>query len=264
MRELRGKPVELFKDSALILIGAPVYLVLIVGEIIWCYVHGHRHYSVGGTLTNASLAALNVTLDLATRGLWMNLLVAVSQYRVLSLEGAWAYWVLLLVLQDFLFYWLHRVDHSSRLFWAVHATHHSSNEFNLTVGFRPSVLQPLYRYIWFLPLSVLGWRPEDILLMYSITQLYGVLLHTQHIGRLGVLEGILVTPSHHRVHHGSNPQYLDKNFGMLFIVWDRLFGTFEPEREAVRYGLNGATNHTNQPIRALLSPFRRTIGTSEP
>src|SRR5262249_51894109 len=186
---------------------------------------------------------------------WFVALSAVYQYRLFELNHPWAYWIVLLVGQDFLFYWLHRVDHSCRLFWAVHATHHSSAEFNLTVGVRPSVLQPVYRFAWFLPLALVGSRPEDVLFAYSVTQLYGVLVHTQHVGRLGPLEWVMVTPSHHRVHHGVNPQYRDKNFGMFLIVWDRLFGTFQREEEEVRYGLSGQQAATADPVRAVVGEW---------
>jgi sterol desaturase/sphingolipid hydroxylase (fatty acid hydroxylase superfamily) len=147
------------------------------------------------------------------------------------------YWSVLLVAQDFLFYWLHRVDHYCRLFWAVHVTHHSSEEFNLTVGFRSSVFQPLYRFIYFIPLSFVGFDPLDVMFMYAATQIFGILIHTKTVGKLGFLEWFLSTPSHHRVHHASNIKYLDKNMGMVFIIWDRLFGTFEEENEEVVYGL---------------------------
>ncbi|CAN5560972.1 sterol desaturase family protein [soil metagenome] len=246
---------ELYRDSLFILISMPVYLLLILLEIVCSQREGRHDYTLGGTFTNFSLAGINVILDLLTRGLWFVALTAVYQQRLLQWDNPWLYWLSLLLLQDFLFYFLHRVDHGCRLFWAVHVTHHSSREFNLTVGIRPSVLQPLYRFAWFLPLALLGSRPEDILLMYSLTQLYGVLVHTRHVRSLGVLEWILVTPSHHRVHHGCNPQYLDKNFGMMFIVWDRLFGTFRKEREAVRFGLNGQDVTTRNPLRAISSEW---------
>src|SRR6185295_952441 len=130
-------------------------------------------------------------------------------------------------------YWLlHFVDHKCRFFWAIHVTHHSSEEYNLTTGFRSSVFQPFYRTIYFLPLPFLGFHPLDILFMYAATQLYGVLVHTEWNLRLGWLEHLLVTPSHHRVHHASNGRYIDKNMGMVFIVWDKIFGTFAPEDPA--------------------------------
>jgi sterol desaturase/sphingolipid hydroxylase (fatty acid hydroxylase superfamily) len=134
------------------------------------------------------------------------------------------------------------VDHYCRVFWATHVTHHSSGKFNLTVGFRSSVLEPLYRYVYFIPLALCGFRPIDIAFIYAFTQTWGILVHTEKIGKLGWFEYILVTPSHHRVHHGSNPKYLDKNMGMFLIIWDKLFGTFQPELPAgfyqpIRYGL---------------------------
>ena len=134
----------------------------------------------------------------------------------------------------------HRVDHFCRLFWAVHVTHHSSEEFNLTTGFRSSVFQPLYRFIYFIPLVLLGFRPVDIIFMYSLTQIYGILVHTQYIPKMPLwFEAIFVSPSHHRVHHASNIRYLDKNMGMVLILWDRLFGTFQKEvpEDPIRYGL---------------------------
>ena len=138
--------------------------------------------------------------------------------------------------EDFLYYWLHRVDHHSRLFWAVHVTHHSSDLYNLTVGFRSSVFQPLYRFIFFIPLALAGFRPLDIVFIYGATQIWGILVHTEHVGKLHwLLEYFLVTPSHHRVHHASNVKYLDRNLGMFLIIWDRLFGTFQKEEDALEY-----------------------------
>ena len=227
---------EMFKDSLPILIAAPIYFILIALESAVSIIHERHYYSLRGTLANVQLAAVNVALDLAVRSGWFAVLLWTFEYRIVEIASPWVYWVTLLVLQDFLFYILHRVDHACRLFWSVHVTYHSSGEFNLTVGFRPSVLQPPYRFAWFLPLAVFGYEPGDVLLMYSLTQLYGVLVHTRCVGKLGFLEWFLCTPSHHRVHHGINPRYRDKNLGMVFIVWDRLFGTFAEEKETVRFG----------------------------
>lgn len=142
------------------------------------------------------------------------------------------------------------MEHMVRLFWAVHVTHHSSDQFNFTVGFRSSVLQPLYRFLFFLPLAFLGFKPLDIVLMFSATQTWGILVHTRLVGKLGLLEHFLVTPSHHRVHHASNPRYLDKNMGMLLIIWDKLFGTFQEELDEaayqpIRYGLTDPLQDPN-------------------
>jgi sterol desaturase/sphingolipid hydroxylase (fatty acid hydroxylase superfamily) len=144
------------------------------------------------------------------------------------------YWITLLLAEDFIFYWLHRFDHHIRLFWAVHVTHHSSSKMNFTVGFRSSVFQPLYRFIYFIPLALVGFRPMDIVFMYSATQIWGILIHTEYVRKMGWLEYILVTP--------SNARYLDKNLGMFLIIWDKWFGTFQAELpdtqyQPLRYGL---------------------------
>jgi sterol desaturase/sphingolipid hydroxylase (fatty acid hydroxylase superfamily) len=245
----------IFQDSTLILFASPLYLILIGTEIIVSYLHDRHYYSIKGTLTNVYLATVNVALDLLMRTTWFAVLAYIYPFHFLNISNSWVYWFSLLVLQDLAFYFLHRVDHGCRLFWAIHVTHHSSAEFNLTVGFRPSVLQPFYRFAWFLPLTLLGFRPEDIILMYSITQLYGILVHTRCVGKLGLLEWVFCTPSHHRVHHATNSQYIDKNLGMVFIVWDRIFGTFAEEKEEVRFGLNGQAP-TSHPLRVVFHEWQ--------
>jgi sterol desaturase/sphingolipid hydroxylase (fatty acid hydroxylase superfamily) len=141
--------------------------------------------------------------------------------------------------QDFCFYWIHRLEHTCRFFWAVHVTHHSSEQFNFSVGFRSSVLEPIYRFVFYLPLPLLGFEAKDLFLAFSITQIYGILVHTHAVRHIPVYEWLFVTPSHHRVHHASNVRYLDKNIGMLLIIWDKMFGTYEEELddEPIHYGL---------------------------
>lgn len=228
-----------FKDSFLLIISTPIYIILIGLEMGMSYFHEKKYYTLKDTITNVYLSALNGGIDLAFRVIYLAALAACYQYKLVTIENVWLYWIALLILEDFAFYWLHRFDHEVRFFWAVHVTHHSSQLFNLTVGFRSSVFQPLYRFIYFIPIAFLGFRPEDIMLMYSATQIYGILIHTKYINKLGFLEYFLATPSHHRVHHGSNPRYLDKNMGMIFIFWDKWFGTFQKELDTdpVQYGL---------------------------
>jgi sterol desaturase/sphingolipid hydroxylase (fatty acid hydroxylase superfamily) len=235
----------MFKESALILVAAPIYSVAIVIELIVSNLRAKKVYSFKGVLENIYLSVINMGLDIIVRGAALITLEIVYDWRVIHWTEDAVYWFALLIAEDFIYYWLHRIDHHCRLFWAVHVTHHSSEEFNLTVGFRSSVFQPLYRFIYFMPLALLGFRCIDIFLMYSITQLYGILVHTQLVKKLGFLEYVLVTPSHHRVHHASNLQYLDRNFGTVFIFWDKLFGTFTPEMEEVKYGLTKPIKDVN-------------------
>lgn len=228
---------DILRDSALILWSTPVYAVLILAELIFSNISHRPAYTVQNTLENVVLTVLNASVDLVMRGFSLVVLTYFYDRHIVGVTDPVVYWLLLLVTLDFMFYILHVVDHKCRLFWAIHVTHHSSEEFNLTVGFRSSVFQPVYRFIYFIPLAWFGFQPLDILFVYSATQVYGILLHTKYIGNLGPIEWVLVTPSHHRVHHASNDEYIDKNMGMLLIVWDRLFGTFQKEEARVRYGI---------------------------
>jgi sterol desaturase/sphingolipid hydroxylase (fatty acid hydroxylase superfamily) len=229
-----------FRESLLVLISVPIYTIVIGFEFFYSYFKNKGLYTTKGLLSNIYLTVLNLGLDILIRGLCLLVLGYFYQFHVMDLSfNPVLYWAGLIIAEDFMYYWLHRADHYCRFFWAVHITHHSSEEFNLTVGFRSSVFQPLYRFIYFIPLSFLGFKGLDIMFAYSATQIFGILSHTQTIGKLGFLEYIFVTPSHHRVHHGSNVKYLDKNMGMFLIIWDKLFGTFQAEEasEPVRYGL---------------------------
>ena len=228
---------EEFRESLLIAVATPVYAIVIGIEILFSHVNRQNLYSTKGVISNIYLMLLNMGLDILMRGVCLLVLDYFFRFHLVSITNSWLYWIGLLFLQDLMFYLLHVADHYCRLFWAVHVTHHSSEEFNLTVGFRSSVFQPLYRFIYFIPLALLGFKGIDIMFMYSATQIYGILVHTQTVGKLGFLEYFMVTPSHHRVHHGSNPLYLDRNMGMVFIIWDRLFGTFQEEVEPVKFGL---------------------------
>lgn len=250
-----------FREALLVKLSIPVYVIIIGIELLYSYWKHKKYYSTKGILTNIYLSALNFTLDIIVRGICLGVLWYFYQFRFTQIDKVVhpvLYWTALLFLQDFMFYWLHRIDHYCRLFWAVHVTHHSSEEFNLTVGFRSSVFQPLYRFIYFIPLSLLGFDPLDVMFMYAATQIYGILIHTQTVGKLGFLEWFMSTPSHHRVHHASNIKYLDKNMGMVFIIWDRLFGTFANEDEEVKYGLTTNLDSYN-PINLVFHEWKAII-----
>ncbi len=229
-------------EQLLILVSTPFYIVIIGVELLLSNYRHRKAYTWRDTAANVYLMLLNAFLDLLVRAIYLGILAYFFRYHVFTPGNTVIYWVALLIAEDFLYYWLHRFDHEVRLFWAVHVTHHSSQQLNFSVGFRSSVFQPLYRFVYFIPLAVLGFRPLDIVFMYSATQIWGILVHTELIRKMGWLEYILVTPSHHRVHHASNPKYLDMNMGMFLIIWDKLFGTFQEELPAqayqpIRYGL---------------------------
>jgi sterol desaturase/sphingolipid hydroxylase (fatty acid hydroxylase superfamily) len=222
-------------EQLLVLVSTPLYIIIIGLELLLSN-YGHKKaYTWKDTAANIYLMLLNACLDLFVRGAYLLVLTWFFHYHVFSFTNIIIYWIMLLVFEDFLYYWLHRFDHEIRLFWAVHVTHHSSQQLNFSVGFRSSVFQPLYRFIYFIPLALLGFKPLDIVFIYSATQIWGIFVHTELINKMGWLEHILVTPSHHRVHHASNPKYLDMNMGMFLIIWDKVFGTFQPELPAEEY-----------------------------
>lgn len=154
----------------------------------------------------------------------------------ISKSSAWA-WVACFLGVDFFYYWFHRFSHESNFAWAAHVVHHQSEDYNLSVALRQSAFQQFISAPFYWPLALLGFPPAMFLAMSAANTLYQFWIHTETIGRLGFLEWFLNTPSHHRVHHGCQPQYIDRNHGGTLIVWDRLFGTFEPEGERVVYGV---------------------------
>jgi sterol desaturase/sphingolipid hydroxylase (fatty acid hydroxylase superfamily) len=232
------------RDQLLLLISAPVYMIMMGIELFLSNARTRASYSKKDTLENIYLNLLNGGIDLAFRIVYVGfILTFFYNHRITpGIPNPWLYWATLVIFEDFMYYWLHRVDHHVRVFWATHVTHHSSEKFNFTVGIRSSVMEPLYRFFYFIPLALCGFQPLDIAFIYAVTQTWGILVHTERINKMGWLEYILVTPSHHRVHHGSNPKYLDKNLGMFLIIWDKMFGTFQPELPAevyqpIKYGL---------------------------
>lgn len=239
-------------QQLLVLISTPLYAIIIGVEIVLSNLHHTHSYRTRDTFHNFALSICGGIVDLVMRGVSLALLTVAFGYHFFRLGHNALYWLGLLLLVDMMHYWLHRLGHNCRLFWAVHVNHHSSQQFNFTVGFRAGVLEPLYRFLFFIPISLLGFQPIDILLMYSITEIWAILTHTEKVRRLGWLEYIFVTPSHHRVHHASNTKYLDRNMGTAFIFWDKLFGTFQEELpehqyETIRYGLTTQPRHDTIP-----------------
>jgi len=246
-------------QNILLLVSIPIYALLIPLEIILSHFHHRKLYSWKETLMNLYLQGVNMVVDLLLRGMALGILLFFYRYHAPVSWHPVVYWAALFLLEDLLFWLEHFVDHRVRLFWAIHVTHHSSEEFNLTTGLRSSVFMPFYRYMYFIPLALLGFRPLDIFFMYALTQTYGILLHTQAVRRLPKwIELIFVTPSHHRVHHARNIPYLDKNMGMVLIIWDRLFGTFAPElpEEPPVYGILKPAKEPFHPVGILFHEWR--------
>jgi sterol desaturase/sphingolipid hydroxylase (fatty acid hydroxylase superfamily) len=248
-------------EKTLLTIATPLYIIVIGGEILLSHLQLKKYYTIKDTLMNIYLSLLNGGIDLLFRAIYLFIILQwFYNHRIVDLAiHPFIYWPLLFVLEDFVYYFEHRVDHYCRFFWAVHVTHHSSDEFNLTTGFRSSVFQPLYRFIYFIPLAFLGFSPADIVFMYALTQIYGILVHTKVVKKMPRwFEVLFVSPSHHRVHHASNVVYLDKNMGMCLIIWDKMFGTFQEElpEEPVVYGLTKPLENPHHPVKIIFHEWR--------
>ncbi|MDF2434317.1 MAG: hypothetical protein JWP44_3948 [Mucilaginibacter sp.] len=225
------------------------------------YRENRQYYEKRDTLTNIYLTTLAFLLNLVVNGSTFFILSYTYKFRLFQINNAILYWFVLVVVQDFLYWALHYTGHYCRLFWAIHVTHHSSEHFNFTTGFRSTVFEPLYRVFFYLPLALMGFNAVDILYAYLITQLYGNMVHTQYNVPLPKWYGLIfVTPSHHRVHHASNIPYLDKNMGMVLIIWDRIFGTFHEENlpEPVKFGLTHQPDNTG-PVNILFHEWKALL-----
>ncbi|WP_298508356.1 sterol desaturase family protein [uncultured Kordia sp.] len=165
----------------------------------------------------------------------------------LNIPIHWWSWILAVIAADFTYYWMHRIEHEHRILWGNHSVHHSSEDYNLTVSMRLSIVEPMIEWIFLIPMILIGFTPFQALIGLTLVAQFQTWIHTERIGKLGWLDLIFNTPSVHRVHHGSNKKYLDKNYGGITMIWDHLFGTYQKEEEKVIYGLT-QNIHTNNPL----------------
>jgi len=193
-------------------------------------------HTVKDTAASLTMGLGNLVVNIFWKGVAFSFYTLLYQLTPLKMGTGVAAWVLLFFADDLCYYWYHRVHHESRLFWASHVVHHSSQHYNLSTALRQPWVVITGLPFW-VPMALLGFSPAMIVIAQSISLLYQYWIHTEAIRWLGPLEWVLNTPSHHRVHHAANTQYLDKNYGGILIIWDRLFGTFAPEEEKPVYGL---------------------------
>jgi sterol desaturase/sphingolipid hydroxylase (fatty acid hydroxylase superfamily) len=218
----------------------PIIIALILGEAIYSNIKGLNFYKTNDTLGSYGLLAGNVVVSLLTKGSFLLFNIYLYQFRLFTINDLMhVFFVVVLTFAaiDFIYYWFHCCSHRIKFLWAMHMNHHSSEEMNFVVSLRQAWFAPFAKVIFFMPLPLIGFDPLITVVVGIVSTFWGVIGHTQWINKLGPLEYIFVTPSHHRVHHGSNDQYIDKNFGNLLIIWDKFFGTFEPEDEKVIYGI---------------------------
>ena len=213
------------------------FLIALVSETVWDVVRGTRR-ALGETFANGAIAIVSAVLERTAYGLVfvVGLLLA-TPFALFDIPQGWWTIPLAVLAADFTYYWMHRCEHEVRLFWANHSVHHSSPEFNFTTALRVSWMDALIEWLFFIPMILLGFSLVETIVGLVIVVAYQSWIHTEKVGKLGWLDGVFNTPSVHRVHHGSNAQYIDKNYGGILILWDRLFGTYAREEETVKYGI---------------------------
>ncbi|KIY41562.1 membrane protein [Pseudomonas sp. 10-1B] len=218
----------------LILLAVPFFFVLIAVELMADRVRGQRNFTLADSINSLSTGALSTSTGLLTKGVGLaTYALAFEHLALLRLPtGSWWVWLLAFVLYDLCYYWLHRLGHERNVLWAAHSVHHQSEEYNLTTALRQTSSGFIFSWLFYLPLALLGVPPLVFITVASLNLLYQFWVHTRHIPKLGWLEWVFITPSNHRVHHAQNPAYLDRNYGGVFILWDRLFGTFKEEDPA--------------------------------
>lgn len=230
-----------------IALAIPFFFLLIGVEWAVARWKGRSVYRLSDTLSDLGCGVLQQIFGVFIRVLTIGAYVAIyDRVRITTLptDTVWS-WALLFIGVDFFYYWFHRTSHQVNLLWGAHVVHHQSEEYNLAVALRQAAFQPAFSWVFYLPLAVLGFPPLMFGAMLSINVLYQFWIHTRLIGRMGPLEWVLNTPSHHRVHHGRNPKYLDRNHGGTLIIWDMLFGTYQREEEEPVYGVTHAFRSWN-------------------
>tara|TARA_B100000029_G_scaffold24474_1_gene24199 strand:- start:743 stop:1966 length:1224 start_codon:yes stop_codon:yes gene_type:complete len=219
----------------------PFFIIGMIVECLFARKLGKKdHYRINDTINNLTMGIFSQIIEIIFGlGFFFSYVWFYENCRVLNLpKSSWYVWVLCFLGYDFLYYVFHRASHKVSIIWGSHEPHHSSEEFNYSVALRQGAFQKFFSFSFYFPLAILGFHPITWIICNQINTIYQFLPHTRLIGKMWwPIEFLFSTPSHHRVHHAKNPQYLDKNFGGVFIIWDRAFGTFEEEKERPAYGI---------------------------
>lgn len=256
-----------FQPQLILIYLSPLFFACIAIE--WYYLrkwarlsenakYDSAQYSIVDTLSNAVLAAFHEIGDALAALLVIGVYFRLFDFRLFEIRNSLSAFFVLFVAQDFMYYWFHRASHNIRWMWCSHVVHHSSEKLNFSTAFRQSLTYPISgMWVFWLPLVILGFEPQTVVAVVLVNLGFQFFIHTQVIRKLGWLETVLNTPSHHRVHHARNPEYIEHNFGGTLIIWDKLFGTFVPERSEVAcdYGIPRQV-HTNNPIKLTFHEWR--------
>jgi sterol desaturase/sphingolipid hydroxylase (fatty acid hydroxylase superfamily) len=236
-------------------IGIPLVLAIFFIELLIVLAEKTKAEKAKDMTANLVIGLVTLGAGLFMKGISFVVFSWIYDYAFFQPPVSAGLWVIGFFSCDLVSYLYHLLSHKTRLFWAAHVTHHSSLYFNISTGFRVSCIHVLYRFLFWSPLCLLGIPPIMILFFDSLTTLHNILIHTERIGKLGVLDAVFNTPSNHRVHHASNPQYLDKNLGGVLIIYDRVFGTYAAEKEKPEYGITHNI-HSHNPVTILLHEYR--------
>jgi len=229
-----------------IVLSIPIFFILIGIELIAERISHQKLYRLPDAIANLSCGITSQLSGLFLRVFAIGIYQLLHEhFNLVIWDRNWLYWVALFLLADLAYYWAHRMSHEINLFWGGHVVHHQSEEYNLSVALRQSSLQVVWTFAFSLPLAFIGFQTLDFALMSAFITLYQFWIHTELINKMGWFEYAFNTPSHHRVHHGRNPKYIDKNHAGTLIIWDRMFGTFQEEEERPTYGITKPINSWN-------------------
>jgi len=241
---------------SLIALAVPFFLFALLVEFLVDRLRGTGYYRSNDAINSLSAGILSESTGYFTKFLQYTIWgLVLSKLALFDIERSWfdasvggvLLWILAAVLWDFCYYWNHRLGHAISILWAAHAVHHQSEDYNLSTALRQTSTSFLFSWIFYVPLFLIGFPADVLITVAAVNLIYQFWVHTQQIRRLGVLDRIFVTPSNHRVHHAQNERYIDKNYGGIFVLWDRLFGTFieESDDEPVIFGVRKPLGNWN-------------------
>lgn len=237
---------EAFSNTFFILEWIGLFFIgLMLIETLWDYFRKTRP-NLHESFANSAISIGNILLERTAYGLVFILGIFFVEYFIpYQIPKTWWTWVVAIILADFTYYWMHRIEHEVRIFWTYHSVHHSSPEYNLTTSLRLAWIEGLIEWIFLVPMLFFGFSAAQTIVAFSVVVAYQTWIHTEKINKLGWADKIFNTPSVHRVHHGSNSYCIDKNYGGILIIWDRVFGTYQAEEEKIVYGLTKMVGSSN-------------------
>ena len=218
--------------SVIITLAIPVFFFLIIVEYIYGRIIGKNTYRLNDTVTSITIGMISRFPTMLNLGVQSVIFVYISSYlnlELLSVKNPFT-WIIAFLLYDLSYYWMHRMHHEIKILWATHSVHHHGEDYNLATALRQTSTGWLWKWIFYMPMIILGVPVEVFITVAGVNLVYQFWVHTEHIGHLGFMEKIFITPMNHRIHHAKNKEYIDANYGGVFIIWDRMFGTYTPQK----------------------------------